>query len=536
MLKINDALNLIAANNNLNSLLEQMTSFLMETSSCEAITAFIVDRLSGKLIFKTIKGRSIDEETFYERINVEKRIAESVLSKQKPQWFDENDPSEELIALRQIYFGDLQKILAYPFFNQSTPLVVILLYNPAADIQPLLEQTASRLCTEIDKAIEIELKDFRISRLQSLIDVIRQLGATLDREKLLRMIIDYARELLNVEACSLFLVDEQTGDLVLQLASNVDVNINQAVEQVRVPAGHGIIGYVVQTGDIVLVENAGQDARHYANVDQKSGFETRSILAVPLFSHTLILGDKLGKIKERIIGGLEAINKIGGVFNEDDKHLLSSFASQAATVLEIARLYAESNELFLDVIKALTAAIDAKDPYTVGHSQRVSDFSVEIAKELQLPPEDSQQLRIGSLLHDVGKIGIPDAILQKSGQLDQIEYARMKEHAIIGTKIMGQVRMLSNELPAMAQHHERLDGRGYPAQLTEAEISLFGKIVAVADVFDAMTSNRPYRKALTIEEAIEYLRGEIGTQFDHACVEALIRAYQKGKIQTQRGT
>jgi putative nucleotidyltransferase with HDIG domain len=209
-------------------------------------------------------------------------------------------------------------------------------------------------------------------------------------------------------------------------------------------------------------------------------------------------------------------------------------AEQAATVLHIARLYADANELFLDTIKALVATIDAKDPYTEGHSQRVSDFSAAMARELEMPTETIHHITIGGLLHDVGKIGVPDAILSKPARLTDDEYEQMKEHPSIGANIMGQVRMLNEEIPALEQHHERLDGNGYPNGLRDVDISLFGRIVAVADVFDAMTSDRPYRDAISVEDSLEYLKKESGSQVDGICVEALIQAYQKGRIKTQK--
>ena len=214
--------------------------------------------------------------------------------------------------------------------------------------------------------------------------------------------------------------------------------------------------------------------------------------------------------------------------------LLVTLANQAATVLEIAHLYMDANDLFFDVIKALTESIDAKDPYTEGHSQRVCDFSVEIARQLGLAPEVVHCIRIGSLLHDVGKIGIPDNILTKPGHLTEQEYEIMKHHPAIGAKIMSQVRMLNSELPAMAEHHERLDGGGYPKGLSRGEISLAGRIVAVADVFDALTSDRPYRRALPVEEALDYLSQRSDREFDPQSVDALFRAYLKGVIRTQK--
>ena len=390
-----------------------------------------------------------------------------------------------------------------------------------------MQAVANRLTPDIERVIAFSTIRERSSRLETLISIFGQIGATLDRDQILAMILAYACEVINAEACSLFLVDEEKGDVVLYLSSN-------KLARLRVPAGKGIIGHVISTGETVLVPDVRRDQRHYTGVDQSAGFVSRAILAVPLRSRQVVLGGERGTIQERIIGGLEAVNKLEGTFDNEDALVLVTLANQAATVLEIAGLYADANQLFFDAIKALAEAIDAKDPYTEGHSQRVSEYSVEIARELGLPADAIHRIRIGSLLHDVGKIGVPDHILTKPGRLTAEEYEVMKSHPSIGEKIMSQVRMLRDELPALSQHHERLDGRGYPQGLRKEEISLAGQVVAVADVFDAMTSDRPYRIGVPAEEALEYLSERVDTEFESRCVEALNRAHKKGRIKTQK--
>jgi HD-GYP domain-containing protein (c-di-GMP phosphodiesterase class II) len=144
------------------------------------------------------------------------------------------------------------------------------------------------------------------------------------------------------------------------------------------------------------------------------------------------------------------------------------------------------------------------------------------------------RVRIGSLLHDVGKIGIPDLILTKPGTLTETEYMLMKQHPTIGASIMGQVRKLHDELPALSEHHERIDGSGYPHGLQGERISLMGRIVAVADVFDAMTSDRPYRSGMPVGEVLDYMHQRVGMQFDGDCVNALKVLYQQGAVKTQK--
>jgi len=189
---------------------------------------------------------------------------------------------------------------------------------------------------------------------------------------------------------------------VLYMASNVDQQFQRGA--IRVPPGKGIIGHVVQSGEVMRVSDVKRDERHYRGSDYSTGFTTRAILAVPLRSRQVVLGGERGTIEEHIIGGFEAINKIEGSFTDDDADLLLKLANQAATVLEIADLYSDANELFFGVVKALTEAIDAKDPYTEGHSQRVCEFSVEIARQMNLPPEVVHRIRLGSLLAQFQRI------------------------------------------------------------------------------------------------------------------------------------
>ena len=431
--------------------------------------------------------------------------------------------------------GSVQKLLrnsiSIPLLLRGAAIGVLQVFNYSQTPLDLVQLLGSRMTSEIEKAVLLQASNQRGQRLEALVGIIKEMSLTLDRDLLLKHIIQAARELLNAEASSLFLIDEDSSDLILSIASNLN---EISLPSVQIPAGQGIIGHVVSSGETILVSDANADIRHYSDVDRISGLETKSVLAVPLRTPTVVLGQERGKTKSKIIGGLEAINKLEGKFNEEDAQVLRTLADQAATVLLLAGLYTDANELFIDTIKAITAAIDAKDPYTRGHSQRVSDFSRIMAQELALPAEITHHIRVGGLLHDVGKIGVPDRILTKPGRLTDEEYGIMKNHTMIGANIMKEVRMLQRELPALVEHHERMDGKGYPNGLVDEEISIVGRIVAVADIFDALTSDRPYRKALSTEEALDILNSNRDTHLDSKIVDALIRAWVEGKIKTQR--
>ena len=180
-------------------------------------------------------------------------------------------------------------------------------------------------------------------------------------------------------------------------------------------------------------------------------------------------------------------------------------------------LQAKNDELekaYLDTIGILRQTVEAKDLYTRGHSDRVSEYSILIGKALNLSYEDLHTLKIGGLFHDIGKIGIPDSILLKEAKLDDEEYSQIKNHPSIGAHILGDVTMFKNIIPIVLHHHERFDGRGYPSQLSGEDIPLFARITAIADTFDAMTSKRSYRNALPLEVVIEEIEKCSGTQFD----------------------
>jgi HD-GYP domain-containing protein (c-di-GMP phosphodiesterase class II) len=190
----------------------------------------------------------------------------------------------------------------------------------------------------------------------------------------------------------------------------------------------------------------------------------------------------------------------------------------------------ENRELFLGTVKSLAAAIDGKDPYTRGHSERVSRMSLAIAQRLGLTDDECEKIRISALLHDVGKIGIDDSILKKPAALTDEEYEIMKQHPQKGYKIMSQIPAMKEFLAGMYMHHEMVDGRGYPQGLKGDEIPLMGRIVAVADTFDAMTTDRPYQRAMVFEDAIARIQSFVGTRYDEQVVAAFVEACEEGQI------
>jgi putative nucleotidyltransferase with HDIG domain len=190
----------------------------------------------------------------------------------------------------------------------------------------------------------------------------------------------------------------------------------------------------------------------------------------------------------------------------------------------------QNRQLFMDSIEMIAAAVDAKDPYTKGHSGRVSQYSVMLAKELGLPEEEVSKIRVSATLHDVGKIGVEDRVLKKPGVLTNEEFEIMKRHTVMGYEIVRQVKQLEEMLPGIRWHHEALNGKGYPDGIKGDEIPLIVRIIAVADTFDAITTDRPYQAGRDFPAAMEILRKHAGSKYDPIVVDALFSAYAKGDL------
>jgi len=208
-------------------------------------------------------------------------------------------------------------------------------------------------------------------------------------------------------------------------------------------------------------------------------------------------------------------------FESNDAKLVASIAGESAVHLKNSRLYEDLRDLLYNVIRALSSAIDAKDPYTCGHSERVAFIARSIAERLHLPPTEVESVYLSGLLHDVGKIGISEDVLRKPGKLTDDEMDHVRSHPEIGARILGSLKQLDDILPGVRHHHERIDGKGYPLGLKGEEIPLIGRIICVADGYDSMTSDRPYRSAMPEEKVFGELRRCSGSQFDPEIVDVL---------------
>jgi HD-GYP domain-containing protein (c-di-GMP phosphodiesterase class II) len=247
---------------------------------------------------------------------------------------------------------------------------------------------------------------------------------------------------------------------------------------------------------------------------------TQPVQELALGAHRIASGDFSQRIEVRSRTELGHLGDSFNLMTDQLEHYIK----------DLQRSADENRELFLGTVKSLAAAIDGKDPYTRGHSERVSRISMAIAQRMGIADDECEKIRISALLHDVGKIAIDDNILKKPAALTDDEFVIMKQHPQKGYKIMSQIAAMKEFLPGMYMHHEMVNGQGYPQGLKGDEIPLMAKIVAVADTFDAMTTDRPYQKAMEFEDAVKRIQSFEGTRYDGAVVLAFVQACEEGQI------
>lgn len=341
------------------------------------------------------------------------------------------------------------------------------------------------------------------------------LNSTLDQREVRKRAMEAATSLMDAEVGSLLLRDEKTNELFFEVALGEK---GDPLKQVRLRMGEGIAGWVAANDQAALVNDVANDPRHFKKAQHLTNFVTRNMLCVPVRS------------RGRILGVLQAINKKDGVFTEQDLDDFWTLSNQVAVALENANLYAELQETFLHTAEALAAAVEKKDPYTGGHIMRVVEYSLAIAKHLPRALPDIDQLKLAAVMHDIGKIGVKESVLLKQDKLTPEELTHMRKHPLVGDEIIAHINQMQQVRRAMRAHHEKWDGSGYPDGLKGENIPLHARIILVADTLDAMTTDRPYRKAADLAAVQEEVRRFAGTEFDPAVAEAFQKACAAGDI------
>ncbi len=350
----------------------------------------------------------------------------------------------------------------------------------------------------------------------ALSEIARTVNAQANLDKLLITIAEQTKMVLNADRCSVFLLDKDKNELWSKVALGIDES-----EEIRFSADKGFAGYAVRTGETIRIQDAYNDDRFNKDIDKHTGYRTYNLLCMPMRN-----------IKFEIIGAFQVLNKKDGDFTDADEDILLAIGTNAGIAIENNLLFniqqqmlEEQKKLFEGFIDTLAASIDARDKITLGHSTRVRLYAELIAKQMGLNKDITEIISKAAMLHDIGKIGIRDAVLQKKGALTKEEYEHIKEHVKITYDILCKTNLNSSFIEIAeiaASHHEKYDGTGYFRGLKGEEIPLGGRILAVSDVFDAITSVRHYRDRMPMNEALKIIVDGRNKHFDGKIVDAFL--------------
>jgi len=361
------------------------------------------------------------------------------------------------------------------------------------DLRVRLASTERKLSLTTQK-LEARNKELvAIYRLSDTIGSERQINRLCERTA------EEIRRTLGVETVCILLLDEQTGDLVT--ATSLQGAIVGGYHP-RVKAGDGLLWQAMKTGKPLHLPGSAA-AKQFAG--------PQAGIAIPI------------RTRGRTLGVIYACGKKNGQeFSARERNMLCGISNQAAFALDNATLYHDLENLFVGIAWSFASALDAKSPWTAGHSKRVTQYSVAIAEELGQTTDFLNSIQTCGLLHDIGKIGISEMILDKPGSITRQERLAIAEHASQGAKILEHIDHFQPLLPGIRHHHERWDGRGFPDKLRKADIPLMARVLAVADAYDAITSDRPYRQRRDRIDALAEIERCSGTQFDPEIVDAFI--------------
>jgi len=410
----------------------------------------------------------------------------------------------------------------YVYFCEKNYPQALLILKQARNIQSdnsIINVKIMDLISRIESLgiehFETDIEHSTQKPLTALLNVARTLAAETSLEHLLKTVAEEIRKVLNADRCTVFLLDKSKNELVSKIA------LGMGTQELRFPADKGLAGYVAQNGEIINIKDAYSDNRFNQEVDKETGYKTNTILCMPIWN-----------MKHEILGVFQVLNKENGVFSKEDEEVLIAIGSSAGIAIENARLFEsqqtminQQKEFFKNFVDTLAASIDARDKITAGHSNRVRMYSELICDVAGVDEKTKANIVHAAVLHDIGKIGIKDSVLQKDGKLTDEEYKHIQEHVKITYDILNRV-YISDEFKEVADiassHHEKYDGTGYFRKLKGNEIPLGGRILAVSDVFDAITSKRHYRDKMNIKDAIKIMIDGKNSHFDENLVNAFL--------------
>ena len=408
-----------------------------------------------------------------------------------------------------ICFGEGMKDVALIHFENAKNIAV-----DSGDELSIMGYVLTRI-KQIRNGLDFTLP-IKSDPLVSLVKIGRSITAVTDINVLLKVIAEETKIAIQADRCTVFMYDKDKNELWSKVALGMDS------QEIRFPADRGLAGYVVKTGEPLNIPDAYNDSRFNPDIDKETGYRTKTILCMPIKNNN-----------KEIIGAFQVLNKLNGVFTKGDEDLLAAIGGSASIALENAQLfeqqkelYKEQKELFESFIDTLATSIDARDKITAGHSSRVKLYSMLLVDELGCDEKFKELVEKAAILHDIGKIGIRDSVLQKEGKLTDDEYKHIQEHVRITHDILEKIHM-SQDFKTITEiacsHHEKYDGSGYYRHLSGENIPYGGRILAVADVFDAITSKRHYRDKMPIQNVIDILLSGKDKHFDGNLVDTFLK-------------
>lgn len=377
----------------------------------------------------------------------------------------------------------------------------------------------------VSPADELSRLRRQLQRQETVLEITRSFASAPSLEELLLRVGQQTCVAINADRATMFLVDERTNTLWSKSASELEI------KEIRIPIGVGLGGHVAQTGEILNIPNCYEDPiwskGKGPDIDRMTGYLSRSMLVMPVRSG----GDK-------IIGVFQILNKRAPdgtlppneatewpIFTDEDVEFMQSIGASAAVAVQNAYLVERTKEMFASTVQVLATTMDRRNPETAGHSQRVALSAEILARRMGMSALEVEKIRYAGLLHDVGKVGVKDAVLTKPGRLTDEEYEQIKAHALYTRQILEQVRFLEGfeDIPVIAgQHHEKLDGSGYPFGEHAETITIGGRLLAVADIFDALRQRRVYKPPMSVEKTLGILHEESEKGFLDAKAVALL--------------
>ena len=420
-------------------------------------------------------------------------------------------PHKEIIKFNPYLYKDIRYIMGTILMIS---LVFIFIFLTAKDFTQMLKQKNDELVKAKKKLEELSNKleekvGFRTSELKKskdqlsvLYHISRTISSTLKLDDILQTILDFSVIISVAGRGSIMLLDKKKRIFFIKIPYDKS---ERNIDKITFAENKNTIGWVVKNKKFLYIEDLEND-KHFSKI-KIIRRRIKQLLIIPII------------VEDKVIG---VINLENTSLNPDTIDLLKSFSEGAAVAINNARLYQKIQDSYFEIVKALAQAIEAKDPYTHGHSERVMQYTVQIAQKLGLPKEEIDSLRYAAILHDIGKIGVRGIVLNNPNGLSSEEYDEIKKHPLVGEGIIKPIELLQLIRPLIRHHHEWYNGKGYPDGLSGENIPLGARILIVADAYNAMKSDRPYRKALTEETAIQELKRGSGTQFEPKIVEVFL--------------